>query len=273
VHDQFIFLVNESTPFTNHAIPARIRFKPLPFSKCFFEAFKVAASLNSRTAYPLSRFPSEHELFVNDFPSILRIGMVLGSTHMLMVKVPAVVAGILFMSSVSAQAMEFADRPGIAVDVARSVPATRPIFSDDYSRRQINLHDILLLGPVAGQKLGDRPRPISLVRIRVTRGMSENRPGRLSAEFSAVVKPSGVKFEFGPGELASWLKPTATAVAVNFEDRRRPISARFKSLTTVNSNIADHHIFTSSFARVKPPVGLHVRPGAMKVAGEALHRD
>ena len=53
-------------------------------------------------------------------------------------------------------------------------------------------------------------------------------PGRLSAEFSADVKPSGVKFEFGPGELASWLKPTATTVAMKFEDRRRPITALIK---------------------------------------------
>ena len=34
---------------------------------------------------------------------------------MLMAKVPAVLAAVLFMSSVSAQAMEFADRPGIVV--------------------------------------------------------------------------------------------------------------------------------------------------------------
>jgi hypothetical protein len=203
----------------------------------------------------------EHELFINDFPSILRIGMVLGSTHMLIAKFPAVLAGILFMSSVSAQAMEFADRPGIAV--ASSLPAIQVASVGDLARRQIHQPKSLL---------GTDEKTMAIVNSILAMLAEPEGPGRLSAEFSADVKASGVKFEFGPGELASWLKPTATAVAMKFEDRRRPITARFKALTTISSKITDHHIFTSSLAKVKPPVGLHVRPGAMKVAGEALHR-
>ncbi len=180
---------------------------------------------------------------------------------MLIAKVSAVVAAVLFMSSVSAQAMEFADRPGITV--TSSLPAIQVASVGDLARRQIHQPKSLL---------GTDEKTMAIVNSILARLAQPEGPGRLSAEFSAVVKPSGVTFEFGPGELASWLKPTATAVAMNFKDRRRPITSEVKTLTTISIKNADHHIFTSSLARAKPPFGLHIRPGAVKVAGEALHR-
>lgn len=172
---------------------------------------------------------------------------------MLMVKVPAVLAAVLFMASVSAQAMEFADRPGIAV--ASSLPAIQVASVGDLARRQIHQPKSLL---------GTDEKTMAIVNSILARLAEPEGPGRLSAEFSAVVKPSGVKFEFGPGELASWLKPTATTVAMKFEDRRRPITA-------ISIKNADRQ-FTSSVARAKTPFGLHVRPDAVEVAWEALHR-
>jgi len=104
---------------------------------------------------------------------------------MLIAKVPAVVAAVLFMSSVSAQAMEFADRPGPIAENVTSALAIRAIQSEE---------------------LADRPRP-NLRQVWVAQGTFQTKLGRLSAEFSAVAKSSRMKFEYGPGEVSSWLKP------------------------------------------------------------------
>jgi hypothetical protein len=177
---------------------------------------------------------------------------------MLILKVPAVIAAVLFMSSVSAQAMEFADRPGVTFDVVSAGKAIQVTQSDDCSRRQIHKLNVLLTS--ARTKLVGRPGTILNVI------QNSERPGRLSAEFSNVDKRSGFRFEYGPGELASWLKPTATAVAMKFEDRPGPSTARFKTLAAVSG---DSHILTSSLAKPKPPVGVHVRPSAFCVGSIA----
>ena len=97
---------------------------------------------------------------------------------MSILRVPAVMAAVLFMSSVSAQAMEFADRPGVTFDVVGASSATRAMLTDDCSRRQINTYSILLPVAIAETKPADRPRPVSLIQIRVTRMILSDRPGR-----------------------------------------------------------------------------------------------
>src|SRR5215217_3929105 len=99
--------------------------------------------------------------FVNDFCAILPIGMVLGSSHMVIIKVSTALAAILFVSSVSAQAMQFADRPGLISEMAGASAASHAMRSDDCSRRQIANRDVLQSTPVTATKLADRPRPIS----------------------------------------------------------------------------------------------------------------
>jgi hypothetical protein len=172
----------------------------------------------------------------------------LGSSHMLIAKVPAAIAAMLLMASVSAQAMEFADRPGIIFDVVGSLSAIRGMPTNDYSRRQINKLNILLPVQVAGTKLVERPKPISNV-ISTKLSQSENRPGRLSAEFSAVAEGSGMRFEYGPGLASGWLKPTATYTVTKFDYRPGPIANLFPTWDAVN--ITDRG-FTSSLSKTTP---------------------
>src|SRR5215216_2109407 len=140
---------------------------------------------------------------------------------MLIAKVPAVIAAVLFMSSVSAKAMEFADRPGPISEITSAL-AVRAIQSEERSHRQINNQNILHSVSVEWMKFADRPRPISnLKRVWVQR-TSQTKPGRLSAEFSAVAKSSRMGFEYGPGELSSWLKPTETRIVLKASHHRGP---------------------------------------------------
>jgi hypothetical protein len=173
---------------------------------------------------------------------------------MSIVKVPAVIAALLFLSSASAQAMEFADRPGLAPKIINSLSAIPGTQTDDYSRRQINNHNVLLADTAPLAKLADRPGPVSNL-IRTNLSQSEDRPGRLSAEFSGVSVGSGIKFEHRPWMVSSRSKAITTRAAMRFEDRPGPMSNRFT---------ADHRGFTSSLAKTKTPFGLHVRPGAVE---------
>jgi hypothetical protein len=170
--------------------------------------------------------------------------MVLGSFHMLIAKVPAAIAATLFLSSFSAQAMEFADRPGITFDAVSSLSMP----TDDYSRRQIDKLNIFLPVPVAETKLIERPKPISNV-IPTKLSQSEIRPGRLSAEFSAVAETSAMRFEYGPGLASSWLKPTATHIGMKVDYHPGPIANLFPTLAAVN--ITDHG-HTSSLTKTIP---------------------
>jgi hypothetical protein len=124
---------------------------------------------------------------------------------MLIAKLPAAIVAVLLMSPVSAKAMEFADRPGPVSETFASALAVRAMQSEERSQRQINNRNILHPVSIEWIKLADRPRPISnLKRVWVVQTKLQNRPGRLSAEFSAVAKSSRMKFEYGPGEVSSW---------------------------------------------------------------------
>lgn len=180
---------------------------------------------------------------------------------MLIAKVPAVIAAVLFMS-VSVQAMEFADPPGPisgALSSPRLTVHANPCA--DHSRRQINNPVALLPASVAGTKLADRPRPASLIRIQLVRVVFGDRPGRLSAEFRAVAHGT-MRFEHRPGKVTNRFKATNTASAMKFENRPGPVSNRFKTLASV-SKFADRRSFASSQTKIAPPVGLHVRPEAV----------
>jgi hypothetical protein len=178
---------------------------------------------------------------------------------MLKLKVPAVIAAMFFMSSVSAQAMEFADRPGPISAVLSSPSIVRAMPSADRSRRQIDNHVVLMPGTVTGMKLTDRLRPISsLIQARVAHVMFEDRPGRLSAEFSAVSSGSGIRFEHRPGVASNRFKPIATPTAMKFENRPGSISNRFKA-SIVSSKSEDRPGFTASLSKTTTPLEVHTR--------------
>jgi hypothetical protein len=181
---------------------------------------------------------------------------------MLKLKVPAIIAAMFFMSSVSAQAMEFADRPGPISEAFNSPSTVRALPIEDRSRRQIDNHVVLLPITKPGTKLTDRPRPISnIIPIRVVHIMLGDRPGRLSAEFSAVSRNSGIRFA---GVVSNRFKPIATPTAMKFENRPGSISNRFKALAGVGIKFEDHPDFTSSLSKTTTPFEIHTRPGSME---------
>lgn len=183
---------------------------------------------------------------------------------MLILRVPAVIAAVLFMSSASAQALEFVDRQGPISGAFNSSSAVRAIPGDDHSRRQINDAVLLLPATVAETKLADRPRPVSLVRIRVASMMFGKGPGRLSAEFSAIATASRIRFDHRLGVISNHFEPIAMATAVRFENRPGPISNRFKTSPDVSIKFADRRGFTSSLPESTTPFGLHVRPSSVE---------
>jgi hypothetical protein len=166
---------------------------------------------------------------------------------MLIAKVSAVVAAVLFMSSVSAQAMEFADRPGITVaNSAIEVASVR-----DLARRQINQPESLW---------GTDERTRAILESIFKLLAEPQGPGRLSAEFSPVVVDSG-KFEHRPIMIGSRIKVVTRRVGMRFEDRPGPATGRLNTLTAVTSKLLDR-IVTSSVRKSKAPFGLHTRPSA-----------
>jgi hypothetical protein len=162
------------------------------------------------------------------------------------VKVPTALAVMLFISTVSAQAMQFADRPGLISEGVSSSAATRALPRDDGLRRQITNRHVLLSNPVTGTKLADRPRPIR-IRMAAAEMMFEVRPGRLSAEFSAVVKSHGMRFEYGPGIASGWLKAAAAGTATRLE--HRPAN-RFTNWAAGSIKVGHRDDFTSSLTRM-----------------------
>jgi hypothetical protein len=192
--------------------------------------------------------PSERELFVNDFHAILCTGTWFQEfLIMVILKVQAVMAAVLFMS-VSADAMEFADRPGTMFEL--SAPrAIRSMPADDCLRRQIDSHVILLPAQAAERKFSDRPRPVSRVPVRLSATMSGDRRGRLSAEFSAIARGSVIRFEHWAGVVSSRLGPIPAPTAMRFENRPGPILNRFKALAAVSNKFADRRGFTSSLVK------------------------
>ena len=213
---------------------------------------------------------SKRELFVNDFRAILRIGWLGEFLTMLIAKVPAAVAAVLLMSSVSVHAMEFADRPGSVSETFMSALTVCAIQSEERLRRQINNHNILQPVSVAWMKLADRPRPISnLKRVWVVQVTFQNRPGRLSAEFSAVAESSRIKFEYGPGEVSSWVKPTATPMAMRFDRHPGPIGNLFPPLAAEDITFADGG-FTSSLTKTNIPSEIWPRNGSARLCVRSM---
>lgn len=155
---------------------------------------------------------------------------------MLIAKVSAVVAAVLVMSSVSAHAMEFADRPGTRV--ANSMPVLEVSSEGDLARRQIH-HPKSLLGT------DKRTRDIleSIVGLLAER----EGPGRLSAEYSPFVVDFG-NFEHRPIMIGTTAKVATSRAAMKFEDRPR-------------HTVVDQ-IVTSSVRKSTVPFGLHRRPSA-----------
>lgn len=153
-------------------------------------------------------------------------------------KVSAVIAAVLFMSSVSAQAMEFADRPGMPV--VRSMPTLQ--VTSDLARRQINQPKSLL---------GSDEKAMAILDSIFALLAEPEGPGRLSAEFSPVVVDSG-NFERRPIMIGSRMNDAIRRAAMRFEDRpRHAVTRKFVD-----------HIVTSSVRKSKVPFGLHSRPSA-----------
>src|SRR5688572_9475681 len=166
--------------------------------------------------------------------------MVRWSSHMLNAKVSAVFAAVWVMCSVSAQAMEFGDRPGMTV--VSSMPALQVASVGDLARRQINQSKSLL---------GTDERTMAILNSIFALLAEPEGPGRLSAEFSPVVVVSG-NFEHRPIMIGSRIKAVIKRAAMRFEDRPG---------TAMTGKLADR-IVTSSVRKSKTPFGLHSRPSA-----------
>jgi hypothetical protein len=182
---------------------------------------------------------------------------------MSMLRVPAIIAGVLFMSSFSADAMEFADRPGMTSGLSAPL-AIRAMSMSDCLRRQIDGPVILLPVQAAARKLSDRPRPVSLVPIRLSATMLRDRPGRMSAEFSAISIGSDVGREDRAAVQSSHLRLIPAPTAMTFENRPGPISNRFKTLAAASIEYADRRGFTSSLARTDTPPGIQAQTGSLE---------
>ena len=136
----------------------------------------------------------------------------------------AAVFAILLMS-VSAEAMEFGDRPGMVAGLS-SPTLSHTMPDSDRLRRQI---DALAQFEISGSKLADRPRPISnVIHVRVS-SLTKDGPGRLSPEFSAVSATSPVRLVSKlPGNIRR--KPTAKFGVMRFRDRPGSMSNYFKDI-------------------------------------------
>jgi hypothetical protein len=135
---------------------------------------------------------------------------------MLISRVQMVLAAVLLMSSASAEAMEFADRPGVMLGLS-SAPSSA-VSSQDRLRRQIDRHIALERRVVPMNRLADRPRPVTnLIRGPVV-SVFNDRPGRLSAEFSATAVTSGIELKSRyTGSIHR--RPDVVKAAMRFEDR------------------------------------------------------
>lgn len=126
-----------------------------------------------------------------------------------------VVALVLMMSSASAEAMEFGDRPGLTSGVS-SAPLSASVSQDRF-RRQVDSYSFLDQSAAVRLNLTDRPRPLFTVMDEAMVSSNQG-PGRLSAEFN----------------VASWTvtfkgasihrKPNVVIGGMRFEDRPGPIS-------------------------------------------------
>jgi hypothetical protein len=150
-------------------------------------------------------------------------------------KISALVAAVLVMTSASAQAIEFADRPGMPV--VSSMTALQTPSVGDLTRRQIHQPKSLL---------GTDERAMAILNSILALAAPEG-PGRLSAEFSQVVSDTG-NFELRPIMIGSSIKYTVRHAAMRFEDRPGP---------AITSKLVDQ-IVTSS-VKTKASFGRHNR--------------
>jgi hypothetical protein len=135
---------------------------------------------------------------------------------MIILSVPAVLAA-LFISSVSAEAAGFANRPDM-LDRASPPPVVHA--SHDVSRRQINGHSALRTASITAIKLPHRPTPVSNFRSKKASVEIAGGAGRLSPEFSPVIRRSVVIFK-------SWSRLGSSRYsAMTFKDQARPMAKR-----------------------------------------------
>jgi hypothetical protein len=168
----------------------------------------------------------------------------MGSFAMSILKISAAMAALLFMS-VSAQAMEFADRPGSVSEALTPARTIGAIASGERLRRQIDDQSILQPVSVEWMKLADRPRPISNLKgVWVVQRTFQNRLGRLSAEFSAVTG------------------------ATNFDHHTGPIGNLFPPLAADDIAPADHNS-TSSLTKTIVPAEIKKGPAESCVGSMA----
>ena len=133
---------------------------------------------------------------------------------MLISKAAAVVIAVLMSSSVSAEAMEFADRPGTMPGFSSSANG-RMLVKNDRLRRQID-QSAFSVSRTLPNRIADRPRPLVIHIER--QSMSQDRVGRLSPEFSALVRYPSIQLD--PLHAASIRrKPVAKTERLKFEDR------------------------------------------------------
>jgi hypothetical protein len=129
---------------------------------------------------------------------------------MMILRVPAVVAAVLFMSSVSVEAAGFADRPDMLYGNALQQIVH---VSKDRLRRQISSHIVF---PTAPRLILNFVR---IPKIHVALAMT---PGRLSPEFSPAIRRPAVNFEtwsrLGSGRYS----------AMTFKDQPGPMSKRVR---------------------------------------------
>ena len=160
---------------------------------------------------------------------------------MLNAKVSAFVAAVLVMSSVSAQAMEFGDRPGMAV--VSSMPAVQVASAGDLARRQIDQPKSLL---------GTDRQTMVIVNSVFSLLSDSEGPGRLSAEFSLVADNSG-NFERRAVMSGGKIRDISR-LSMTFADRPGVVSARMNGLTRVTEKLVDR-VITSSVRRFKGTFG------------------
>ena len=166
---------------------------------------------------------------------------------MLNIKVSAIVAAVLILSSVSARAMEFADRPGTMV--VGSLPAKLVAQSGDLARRQIHHHKSLL---------GTGEQTMTIVNS-ILASLPEG-PGRLSDEYN-------------PGnferQASMFGDRTKDLPRCSFEDRPCLSVARVTAPTRLTDKFGDH-IVTASVRKIKTPFALHYRPNVAEFCAGSI---
>jgi hypothetical protein len=171
----------------------------------------------------------------------------------------AAIFAILLMSSVSAKAMEFGDRPGMA---GVSLPPARNVtLSDDRMRRQIGGRTTIAAIKNAQSKLADRPRPVSNIVGKRVSSIIKDGLGRLSQEFIIVSADSQFRTSLRH-PVSIRRKPIVVFGSMRFDDHPGSMSNGFKDMTAATINIGghpDHKVRLQSVVPVQPVMLLALR--------------